>query len=291
MNDLKAMRTFVEVAKQGSFAATSKTLGLSTSSVSRLVLELEDWLGTPVLRRTPRNVALTDAGEQFLERCVEIVTAADSLQKDAHALTDQPRGKLNVAAAAYPARKRIAPLIPAFLERYPEVSLNLQLQDKPTDLIGEGIDVTVRIGHLADSSMIARKCGEVAMQLTASPQFLEDSGTPTSLDALPSYPCLVDMTPSHGRRWPIGRRISVTGPVIANDGDIIRQMTLAGLGISLLPDFFVDEDIAAGRLINLFADEFDERLGIYLAYASTRKITAAARAFIDFMAEHLSRSP
>lgn len=290
MNDLKAMRTFVEVAKQGSFAAASRTLGSSTSSVSRLVLELEDWLGTPVLRRTPRNVALTNAGEQFLERCVEIVNAADDLQKDAHALTDQPRGKLNVAAAAYPARKRIAPLIPDFLERYPEVSLNLQLQDKPTDLIGEGIDVTIRIGHLADSSMIARKCGEVAIQLTASPQFLEEHGTPTSLDALPSYPCLIDMTPSHGRRWPIGRRISVNGPVIANDGDIIRQMTLAGLGISLLPDFFVDEDIAAGRLINLFADEIGERVGIYLVYPSTRKITAATRAFIDFMAEHLGRS-
>lgn len=291
MNDLKAMKTFVEVAKRGSFAAAAKTLGLSTSSVSRLVLELEDWLGTPVLRRTPRNVALTDAGEQFLERCVDIVTAADNLQKDAQALTDQPRGKLNVAAAAYPARKRIAPLIPAFLERYPEVSLNLQLQDKPINLIGEGIDVAVRIGHLEDSSMIARKCGEVAIRLTTSPQFLEENGTPTSLDALPSFPCLIDTTSSHGRRWPVGRRINVNGPVIANDGGIIRQMTLAGLGISLLPDFFVDEDIATGRLISLFADEIDERVGIYLLYPSTRKITAAARAFIDFMAEHLSRSP
>lgn len=287
MNDLKAMRTFVEVARRGGFAAASAPLGMSTSSISRLVVELEDWLDTPLLRRTTRSVTLTDAGEQFLERCAEIVTAADDLQKDAQALNDQPRGKLSIAAAAYPARKRIAPLLPSFLQRYPEVRLNLHLQDKPINLIGEGMDVAIRIGHLADSSMIARRCGEVILRLTASPAFLEENGVPDTLDELPSYPCIIDMTASHGRRWPIGRQINVNGPVVANDGEIVRQMTVAGLGISLLPDFFVDEDIAAGRLKNLFADEIDERIGIYVLFPSRRQITAAARAFVNFLTERL----
>ena len=104
---------------------------------------------------------------------------------------------------------------------------------------------------------------------------------------MPSYPCLVDSVPGYGRRWPIGRRINVSGPLIANDGDFIRQVTVAGLGISLLPLFFVEEDIAAGRLVELFPGEIDQRYGMYCVYQSTGRITAAARAFIDFMVEEL----
>ena len=207
------------------------------------------------------------------------------------ALTDVPSGTLTLAAAAYPMRNRIAPLLPSFLTAYPEVRLNLLLDDKPVDLVDDGVDVAIRIGRLADSSMIARKCGEVAVRLTAAPSFLAKSGTPRSLDELPSYPCLVDTVPAHGAHWPIGRRIAVNGPVTANDGEIIRDMTLAGLGISYLPDFFVDDDIAAGRLTSLFADELDERVGIYALFPGRRQVTAAARAFVDYLAAHGDARP
>ncbi len=287
MNDPKAMRTFIEVARNESFSASAKRLGMSTSSVSRLVMELEDWLGTPLLRRSPRRVALTDAGARFLDRCVEIVEAADDLRQEARDLTGRPRGSLKVAAAAYPMRKRFGPLIPAFLERYPDINLTFHLQNAPINLIAEGIDVAIRIGHLADSSMIARKCGETALMLTASPAFLAEHGVPSSLEAVPSFPCLSDLAPSYGRRWPIGRQININGPVSANDGDIIRQMTVAGLGLSLLPDFIVEDDLAEGRLTRLFADEIDEWLGIYLVYPAARRITSAVRVFVDFMAENL----
>ena len=129
MDRVKAMRAFVEVARHGSFASAAKQLGISTSSVSRLVMDLEDWLGTPLLRRTTRRLTLIDAGQQYLERCAEIVEATDNLQRDAEALAEQPRGRLNVTTAAFLMRTRIAPLLPAFLEIYPDIRLDLDLQD------------------------------------------------------------------------------------------------------------------------------------------------------------------
>jgi DNA-binding transcriptional LysR family regulator len=287
MNDLKSMRTFVEVAKLGSFAAAAKSLGLSTSSVSRLVMELENWLGTPVLRRTPRNVALTNAGEQFLERCIGIIADTDNLQKDAQALTDQPKGNLTIAAAAHPARKLVAPLLPKFISLYPEIKLDLRLHNRAIDLVGEGIDVAIRIGHLPDSSMIAKKCGEVRLLYSASPEFFAKHGHPKSLDALPAYPCIIGVTPTYGRQMPPNPGSKINGPIMANDGEFIRQMTLAGIGISQLPNFFIDEDLEAGDLVSLFEGQFEERMGIYLLYRSSGKITAASRAFIDFIAENL----
>lgn len=288
MSTLKAMRAFVEVAKQGSFVAAAKILGLSTSSTSRLVMDLEESLGgIQLLRRSPRQIALTETGERFLERCTEIVGLTDDMLREATALHDEPRGTLHVAAAAHPMRRRIAPLLPAFLERHPQIRLNFHLQNEQIDLIAEGIDVAIRIGHLSDSTLVARKCGDVALRLTASPDFIVKHGMPASLEALASFPCLSDMAPSYGHRWPIGPATDVQGPITANDGEVIHDMTLSGLGISLLPDFFVEDDIAAGRLIPLFPGEIDLKLGIYLVYPATRKVTPAVRAFVDFIAANL----
>jgi DNA-binding transcriptional LysR family regulator len=288
MHNVKAMKAFVEVTRLGSFAAASRRLKLSTSSVSRLVMDLEDWFQTPLLRRTTRSLTLTDAGVRYFARCEEIVAAWESLGRDAMARTATPQGKLHVAGAAIPMRKRIAPLLPHFLGQNPDVKVELHLADKPVDLIAEGIDIAIRIGELEDSSMIARKCGEISLKLTASPAFLAQLGEPKTLDDLPSFPCLVDLTPRSGRRWAVGRRIPVDGPVAANDGEIIREMTLEGMGISLLPDFFVEDDIAQGRLTNLFADELDERVGIYILLPVRRQITPAARAFADFIVENFA---
>ena len=287
MNDLKAMRTFVEVARQGSFAAAAKVLGLSTSSTSRLVINLEEWLGVQLMRRSPRQVILTEAGKRFLERCTEIVNATHDLRHEAQSLQQSPSGVLNIAAAAHPMRRLVAPLVPVFLKRYPEISLNFRLQNEQADLLAEGIDVAIRIGHLADSSLIVRKCGEVVLHLTASPEFIAQYGMPPSVDRVRDYPCLSDMAPSYGRRWPIGRGGEFEGPITVNDGEVVHQMTLAGLGISLLPDFFVRDDIAAERLVDLFPEEIDIKFGMYLMYPATRKVTPAVRAFVDFMAASL----
>jgi DNA-binding transcriptional LysR family regulator len=283
MTNVKAMKAFVEVARNGSFAAAARKLGLSTTSVSRLVHDLEDWLQTPLLRRTTRSLTLTDAGDLYLIRCEHIVSAWNNLELDAKAGTAQPRGRLHIAGAASPMRKIITPLLPEFLAKFPEVKIELHLKDAPVDLITEGIDVAIRIGDLQDSAMIARKCGEVRLKLTASPEFMVRHNMPETVDDLAGLPCLADKTARRGRGWTIGRNIHIDGPIAANDGEIIREMTLAGLGISLLPDFFVEEDIQTGRLTDLFPGDLNERIGLYTLLPVRRQITPAARAFADYI--------
>ncbi|MGI9352485.1 MAG: LysR family transcriptional regulator [Rhizobiaceae bacterium] len=290
MHNINALKAFVEVSRFGSFTAAARQLGLSTSSVSRLILDLEAWLQTPLLRRTTRSLTLTDAGEHYLAHCTSIVSAWNFLDNEGSANVKTPRGKLHVAGAAVPMRKRITPLLPGFLEQFPEVQIELHLEDRPVDLIADGIDVALRIGRLEDSALIARKCGEVQFRLTASPAFLEKFGVPRSLDEVSAMPCLCDLTPRSGRRWPIGRRVPVEGPVAANDGDITREMTLAGLGLSLLPDFFVENDIEEGRLISLFPDQITDKAGIYILLPVRKQITPTARAFTDFLIENLSQA-
>jgi DNA-binding transcriptional LysR family regulator len=288
MNNVKAMRTFIEVAKQGSFAGAAKSLELSSSSISRLVNDLEEWLGITLLRRTPHSVLLTEYGEQFLERCTAIVTATDDLQKDARDLTEQPRGTLNVGSAAHPAQRLLSPLLPEFFTQYPEVTINLQLNDDQVDLTSTGIDVAIRFGNLADSALISRKCRDIFLKLIASREFIETHGQPASAKALVAYPCITDSTGEQSLRWPINSRIRLRGPLTANDGEIVRQMAIAGQGIACLPDFFVDDDIATGSLIELFPDAIHRKMGMHLVYPPGGKMTAATRAFIDFMAERLS---
>ncbi len=290
MDTTKALRVFVEVARRGTFAAAAQPLGISTSSLSRLIGELETWLGTALFRRTTRSLTLTDAGRQFLQRSAALVDATDALQRDALALSDDPSGLLTVSGSSYLMRKRIAPLLPGFIGTNPHVRLNLLLRDEPVDVVGEGIDIAIRIGELEDSALIARKCGEVALRLTASPAFLTSHGTPQTPEEVASFPCLVDTIPKHRNRWPLGNRVSVDGPVTANDGEIVREMTLAGLGLSLLPDMFVEEDLAEGRLVSILEDDMRAGIGIYALFPAQRRMTAAARAFVDCLAEQLSKT-
>ena len=283
MDAYRAMRAFVEVARSGSFAKAAKRLTLSTSTISRQVMELEEWLGVAVFRRTTRRLTLTDAVEFFLPRCVAIVESIDGLQRDAAAMTETPRGRLHVTVAAFPAQRCIAPLIPAFLERYSEVQLRLRVVNTPIDLVGESMDLAIRIGELEDNTLVARKIGDICLRLTASPSFIAKHGVPSKVGDLPSFPCLVDTVPAHGHRWPVGPGLRVDGVVEANNGEIIRDLTLAGMGISLLPDFFVEDDVREGRLVSLFEDDIDRRIGIYMVYPHRRHISSAARAFIEFL--------
>ena len=288
MDQLRSMRAFVEVARSGSFARAATRLGRSTSSVSRQVMDLETWLGAPVFRRTTRRLTLTDAGGMFLPRCAGVVEAADGIERDAAAMAETPQGALHVASAPFLARHRMVPHLPEFAERFPAVRLRLHLDDHPVDLVGEGMDLAIRVGTLEDSALVTRRIGQTRLLLTASPAFLKEQGTPTSVGEISSYPCLVDTVPSHGNRWPLASGLPVDGPVTANDGEIIRDLTLAGLGISFLPDFFVEDDVRAGRLVGLFEEEIDHVIGIHVIYPPRRQITAAARTFAGFLAERLS---
>ncbi|MEM7718042.1 MAG: LysR family transcriptional regulator [Pseudomonadota bacterium] len=290
MYNVRAIKAFVAVAERGSFAAAATHIGMSTSSLSRLVNDLEAWLDLTLLRRSTRHVTLTKAGEHFLGKCQSIVTAWSDLETDARKIGREPGGTLTIAGASYSVRQLLAPHIPSFLEAYPGVSIRLDLRNDHVDLVAASTDVAFRLGEPRDLSVVAKKCGEVPLAMTASPAFLQSHGKPEKLGDLPDFPCLLDSTSRAEYHWP-----SVSGSTLnfafeANDGEIIRRMTLDGLGVSMLPAFFVERDVQKGRLVRLFRDQLDAALGVYFVMPERRQILPTARTFVDFASPLIRRA-
>jgi DNA-binding transcriptional LysR family regulator len=276
----KSMKLFVEVAKQGTMTDAARSLGLSPPSASRLLKDLESWLGQALVRRTTRHVSLTELGERYLPRCLEIVEGAEALKLNALKHTDRPTGRLKVTASGIYARMVVAPVIPKFLSENPTVILEMDTSDAQVDLMSEKIDLAFRIGNLEDSSLVAKKIYEVRLMLVASREFVTRRGTPHDVNHLKEFPCLIDSVPRYGARWPFLNGKMVSGPAKISDGEIIKQLTLAGLGISYLPDLFVKDDIKNGNLIELLPNLAPEILGIYAVYPPRQYISIAAKAFV-----------
>jgi DNA-binding transcriptional LysR family regulator len=283
MNKFGDFKTVLEVARLGSFSGAADKLDLSTSSVSRQVNEFEEWLGAPVFQRTTRQVSLTSAGEFFIDRLQSIVFDIDSLREEAKTLVQSVRGRLRITSALYYTRHRITPRLKGFLERYPELQVEFVLSDSTTDIIGEGIDLAIRIGQLPDSSLVSRKIDSVRLILTASPGYLKRHGTPTKPTDLTEMPCLVDTVPAHGKYWPIGKKVRVNSVIEANNGEMIRDLSLQGIGISYLPDFFVDDDLESGKLIQVLPEFEPDEVGVYAVFPPRRQISPNARAFVDWL--------
>jgi DNA-binding transcriptional LysR family regulator len=282
LNNRGTFKTVLEVARLGSFSGAADKLNLSTSSVSRQVNEFEQWLGAPVFQRTTRQVSLTNAGEFFIDRLQGISLDIDSLQEEARTLVESVRGRLRITSALYYTRRRITPYLKGFLERYPELHVEFVLSNSTTDIVGEGIDLAIRIGQLPDSSLVARKIDSVRLILTASPDFLKRYGKPTKPTDLTEMPCLVDTVPAHGKYWFVGKKIRVNSVIEANNGEMIRDLSLQGLGISFLPDFFVDDDLKSGKLVQVLPEFEPDEVGVYAVFPPRRQISPNARAFTDW---------
>lgn len=275
------MTLFIEVARTGSLAAAGRKMGLSPPSASRLLSDLETWLGQPLVRRSTRHLSLTDLGERYLPRCVEIVENTEALKTNASRHSDRPTGRLRVTATGIHARRVVSTIIPGFLAQNPSVSLELDTTNRVIDLMSEKMDLAIRVGHLEDSSLVARKICDTRTVLVASPDFVNRRGRPTKIADLADLPCLIDTVPQYGPRWPFLRGKRVTGPAMISDGEIIRDLTLAGLGIAYLPEFLVKEDLRDGRLDELLPDIASKTTGIYAVFPPRDYISAAARAFAD----------
>lgn len=291
MDRLTAMTVFVEVARQEGFALAARELQMSTSAVSRHVMDLERWLDVQLFHRTTRRLSLTDAGKAYLDRCVRIVSDVDELERSAKALREDPQGEIRMTAPVFMGKHLLAPLLPEFLERYPKITVQLRLLDRVVNLVDEGFDLALRIGELADSTLIARKIGDMRVILSAAPSYLNKHGVPSSVRDLKNHNCLVDTVPEHGHRWPLTSNrkrvgVPVKGSIAVNNGELVRELTLAGLGISYLPDFFVSEDIAQGRLVRLLSDSTEVRAGLFLVYPQTKHLSSTVRVFMDFVVEH-----
>lgn len=290
MFNVKAMRAFVEVAKHGSFAAAAHSMKVSTTSLSRLIADLEKWLDEPLLRRSTRQVTLTDAGARYLNKCQSIVSAWEDLGNDAKRHAQRPVGALTVAGAVYSVRHLLAPHLPDFMREFPDVRIKFDLRNDPVDLVAQSSDVAFRLGEPRDASLIVTKCGMVRLILAASPELIERCGMPIALSDLSGFPCLLDSTPSGPNHWPGAVNVKIDYLLEANDGEVIRNAMVAGLGASMVPRFLIESDIESGHLEEVCALENKAELGVYFVLPERRQITGAARAFVDFMAARVRKA-
>jgi len=297
MDRLEAMRTLVAVVDSGGISAAAERLDVAKSAVSRRIAELEEHLGAQLLRRTTRTVQLTDTGRSFYERCLGILADVEEAESAVRQEHGALRGRLRVAMPLSFGVLHLAPAVIAFLERHPDVELDLDLNDRQVDVLQEGFDVAVRIADLADSSLIARRLTTVRLLPCASPGYLQRHGAPRTPEDLAGHRCLVYSNAPDGAAWqyrtPAGepRQVRVGVRLQANNGDLARQLALAGEGIALAPTFIVYRELARGELVPLLQEWRWPQFNAYALYPPTRHLSRRVRAFVDFLAERFAGVP
>lgn len=290
MDNIRALRAFVEVSDAGSFVKAAQRMNCSTTTVSRLVRELETELGTPLLLRTTRNVRLNSTGTKRLSECRRIIDAIDALNQSGDTEPRALGGELKVTTTTTFAQRRLIPLLPEFLEQHPRLKIHWHLNDERIDLAAQGVDMAVRVAHLKDSGMVARRLGSVEIWLVASPDLLRREGHPRQLNDIASMSCAVCTVPHFRNRWPLHPDALVDGPVWTDCGDASREVAIAGLGVAFLPDFMVEDAVRDGRLIRLFAKQSLAAVELAILYPGRKQITAAAAAFGEFLARKLRQN-
>lgn len=290
---LTELAAFVAVVDSGSFTAAAQRLGSTKSLVSKQVTKLEDRLGVRLLHRTTRRLSLTEAGERLHERASRALEDIAEVQQEIATFQDLPHGKLRVSAPMSFGLLHVVPAMPEFMRRFPKVVVDLQLDDRKVDVVSEGFDVVIRIGRLADSSLVARRIAPVRMYTAASPDYLRVHGTPQHPLDLRVHHCLVYTgttldwlyQDAQGREI----RVDVNGVYYTNNGQALREAALAGIGILRSPDFSIGDDIAAGRLVPLFAEYKTFEPDIYIVLPERKHMAPKVRAFMEFMTGHLQR--
>ena len=300
MDTIAGMRLFTEVVDGGSFSAAARQMGMAPSSVARGIGALEDELGVRLLNRTTRKLSLTEAGRLFHERSKRILVEVDDARLSVTQLETEPRGTLRLSMPVVFGRLHLAPALPAFLQSYPGVAIDLTLTDAFVDLVEEGVDLAIRIGELEDSSLIARRLARNKRVICASPTYLERAGRPTAPDALTAHNCLVYKRQSNRATWRLRAReqtyeVEVQGSFWANNADALHSAALAGLGLAILPTWIVGADVRRGALEVLFAD-YQVSPGaldtsIYAVFPYTRHLSPKVRALVDFLVKRFSPRP
>ncbi|SFB32929.1 DNA-binding transcriptional regulator, LysR family [Collimonas sp. OK607] len=291
MDRLTSMQIFVRVVEKGGFSAAAEEARISPTMVGKHVRQLEEQLGVRLLNRTTRRQSLTEIGQLYFERCKQAlleIEAADASVKQMQLL---PRGVLRVTAPATFGGQMLAAVVRAYLERYPDVELDLSLNDRVVDLVEEGFEVAIRIGTLPDSSMIARPLQPYRAMVCAAPEYLARCGTPQTPQQLVHHNCLSFV---HGNRYNlwqfsqggVQQEIEVHGNFRANNGLALRTAALNGIGIIMQPEALLCEEVSAGRLLRLLVDYELEHRPMHIVVASNRKMTPKLRSFVEFVAAH-----
>lgn len=290
---LANMAIFAHVVELNGFSAAARALGVSKSAVSKQIRKLEDGLGVSLLARSTRRLSLTAAGEVYYESCARVVSEAAAVEQTISDLRQRPTGRLRINAPVELGCMQVAPIVAAFIERYPEVHVELVLQDDRVDVVSESVDVAIRIGKLEDSTLIARRIGPIRTLFVAAPAYIARHGQPLDHTELRDHAFLLYSLMANPKRIELrkkGRRYRVTlnGPLSSNNSRARREAGLRGLGIIHVPDFYIKSDLAAGRLVPVLVDYELPKISMYAVYPPGTR-TVSQRLLIDFMVEHLGK--
>ena len=289
MDRFQAIRTFREVAHQGGFAAAARALNNSPPSVSRLISELEADLGVRLFNRSTRSLALTEEGEEFLKRGVTLVEELDAVAEEIRERKKVPTGHLRVTSVVAFGQERIAPLVPAFMKKYPKVSIELEISNRNVDLIQEHFDLAIRIGGasgLESSSLKARKIFSQQLIFVATPDYIAKFGAPKDLEDLKNHIVVKQVSGNWGRVnvLKIGettREFSLPEKFVVNSPNAARNAVLTGNTVGLIADYLVAEMIEDGRLVRILSDYETRSQPIHAVYVHRNFMPAKVRAFID----------
>ena len=290
MDRLDAMQAFVAVADLQGFAPAARRLGLSPSAVTRLIAALENRLGARLLQRTTRQVALTDIGARYLERVRRILSDVEEAEGAAEGERTLPSGRLVVSAPVGFGRLHVSSVMSAFLKRYAEVSGELRLSDQMINLVEDGVDLAVRIGHLADSTLVARHVGEMRRIVVASPAYLKARGEPKTPASIATHDTIQFGATTASLDWRFVEdgsevRVAHTPRFITNSADAAIQYAEAGGGLTRVMFYQAADALKAARLKIVLAKFEQKPLPIHLVYPTSRLLSAKVRAFIDLVIE------
>jgi DNA-binding transcriptional LysR family regulator len=296
MGQLEDMNIFVRIVESGGISRAADQLGLAKSAVSRRLVDLETRLGVRLLNRTTRKSSLTEIGRSYYERAIKVVDDVAELNALTTDANTTLQGAISLAAPLSFGLSHLSPAIDAFVNQHPELTINIDFSDRQVDLIEEGLDLGFRIADLKDSNLIARKISPIKIMLCASPEYLKKYGTPKTPDDLKNHRLLLynitgintwKLTDKKGKQY----TVSVNAKIIANNGDFLNNMAIAGHGIISSPTFISWKAITAGKLIPVLTDYKPPQPNAYAVYPQTRYLSQRTRILIDFLVERFGDKP
>ncbi|MBT8052936.1 MAG: LysR family transcriptional regulator [Xanthomonadales bacterium] len=296
MNQFEEMRNFVRVVEAGSISKAAEQLGIAKSGVSRRLVELESRLGVRLLNRTTRRSSLTESGQAYYRGAVKLLTDVSELEASTADSGALLKGTLRLAVPLSFGLRHLAPAMDEFLKAHPELKINIDFSDRQIDLVGQGVDLAIRIADLRDSSLQARRICPIRILLCASPAYLEQHGVPRLPDDLRDHRVLhYDLGGGPVLKLQDGQgeehAVQIRPAMVANNGDFLRDMAMAGHGIILTPSFIAWEAVAAGDLVSVMPDFCPQQRSAYAVYPQTRYLSRRARTFIDFLVERFGERP
>jgi DNA-binding transcriptional LysR family regulator len=298
MHGLQPLLAFAETAKRGSFAAASREIGCTPSTLAKAVSRLERALGVRLFHRTTRLVTLTDDGQRLFTRCQRVLAELELLQEEATGAREEPTGTLRIDMPVTFGRQVMLPLLAELAQQHPRLSIDARLSDAYVDLVKDGVDAAIRTGVLRDSSLVARTFGSQELLLLASPNYLARAGKPRSVADLSRHTAVLFRVPSTGkdRPWHLrsgGRNVTVTPPsrVRVSDGDAIVRATSLGLGIGQVPHYMALEQLGHGELVEILPQLRPTAMPIAVVMPSGRMIPARVRALLDLIAQRPEAFP